>query len=191
MTKKELRNRYKILRSELNEELRDELSMKIANKSLELPIWSNTTYHLFLSIERLLEVDTMYLMQILHGKDKNIVVSKTDFDTHRMHHYLLTDATKIRVSKFGIPEPVEGFEIDPKQIEVVFIPLLAYDKSGNRVGYGKGFYDQFLAECPSNTLKIGISFFEPEDIISDIHESDIRLNYCVHPNGILKFDSHL
>ena len=72
-------------------------------------------------------------------------------------------------------------------MEVVFIPLLAYDKNGNRVGYGKGFYDKFLAECHPNTIKIGLSFFEPEEIISDVTTSDIQLNYCVTPNRIIKF----
>jgi len=72
-------------------------------------------------------------------------------------------------------------------MEVVFIPLLAYDKNGNRVGYGKGFYDKFLAECNPNTIKIGLSFFEPEELISDINTSDVQLNYCVTPNKTFKF----
>ena len=66
-------------------------------------------------------------------------------------------------------------------------PLLAYDKNGNRVGYGKGFYDKFLAECNPNTIKIGLSFFEPEELISDINTSDVQLNYCVTPNKTFKF----
>ena len=69
----------------------------------------------------------------------------------------------------------------------MFVPLLAYDKLGNRVGYGKVFYDQFLSECSPETLKIGLSFFEPEEQINDVFENDIQLDYCVSPHTIFKF----
>ena len=104
-----------------------------------------------------------------------------------MTHYLLTDTTKNKKNDYNIPEPVDGIEVPSNKIEVVFIPLLAFDKQGNRVGYGKGFYDQFLAECHPNTIKIGLSFFEPEALISDVNSADVQLNYCVTPNKIIEF----
>jgi 5-formyltetrahydrofolate cyclo-ligase len=104
-----------------------------------------------------------------------------------MTHFLLTDNTVLRKSSYHIPEPVDGIEINENKIDVVFIPLLAYDKLGNRVGYGKGFYDRFLAKCKPETLKIGLSFFEAENEISDVNESDIKLDYCVTPNKIYTF----
>jgi 5-formyltetrahydrofolate cyclo-ligase len=55
---------------------------------------------------------------------------------------------------------------------VVFVPLLAFDKKGNRVGYGKGFYDAFLSKCKPETIKIGLSFFEAEETIDDVFEND-------------------
>jgi 5-formyltetrahydrofolate cyclo-ligase len=104
-----------------------------------------------------------------------------------MHHFLLTDNTKIRKNEYNIPEPLDGIEVPPSKIEVVFIPLLAYDSHGNRVGYGKGFYDIFLSECHPETIKIGLSFFEPESIIEDVAVNDIRLDYCITPNKIYSF----
>ena len=83
--------------------------------------------------------------------------------------------------------PDASEEVPSSKIEVVFIPLLAFDKQGNRVGYGKGFYDKFLAECNPNTIKIGLSFFEPEELISDVNTKDIQLYYCVTPNRTIKF----
>ena len=70
---------------------------------------------------------------------------------------------------------------------MVFVPLLAYDKNGNRVGYGKGFYDNLLTKCREDVVKIGLSFFEPEDSISDVSAADVRLDFCVTPFGISSF----
>ena len=105
-----------------------------------------------------------------------------------MIHYLLTDNTRIAKNEYNIPEPVDGIEVPSKKIEVVFVPLLAYDKKGNRVGYGKGFYDKFLLDCKPDVIKIGLSFFEPEELITDIFEGDVQLDYCVTPNGIHSFN---
>ena len=73
------------------------------------------------------------------------------------------------------------------KIEVVFVPLLGYDLKGNRVGYGKGFYDRFLSECKPETLKIGLSFFEPEELITDVFVEDVKLDYCVTPKETYQF----
>ena len=104
-----------------------------------------------------------------------------------MTHFLLTDNTKIKKNDYGIPEPVDGLEVPTAKIDVVFVPLLAYDKTGHRVGYGKGFYDIFLKECKPDVIKVGLSYFDPEDSIADIAENDIRLNFCVTPDGIFEF----
>ena len=180
-TKKQLRAKYKQLRSELSLEEIQEKSLAIANNLLQLDVWNKTYYHLFLTIEELKEVNTAFILHILHGKDKEIVVSKSDFETLDMTNYLLTDATKFKKNKYNIPEPIDGIEVPNAKIEVVFIPLLAFDKKGNRVGYGKGFYDTFLSKCKPETIKIGLSFFEPEELILDIFENDVKLDYCVTP----------
>jgi 5-formyltetrahydrofolate cyclo-ligase len=64
---------------------------------------------------------------------------------------------------------------------------LAFDKKGHRVGYGKGFYDKFLTECKPKIINIGLSFFVPEELISDVLESDVILDYCVTPSGVYEF----
>jgi len=104
-----------------------------------------------------------------------------------MTHFLLTDSTKFAKNKYGISEPVDGLEVPVAKIDVVFVPLLAFDKLGHRVGYGKGFYDTFLMECRPETLKIGLSFFEAEESIDDVWEGDRKLDYCITPKTIYKF----
>ncbi|WP_431133451.1 5-formyltetrahydrofolate cyclo-ligase [Psychroserpens mesophilus] len=187
MTKSQLRTAYKVLRKNLSIEQIEDLSMKIANQLLSLPIWDYEFYHTFLSITEHNEVNTDYILNILSGKDKHIVISKSDFSTLEMTHYLLTDSTRIKKNKWHIPEPLNGIIIDSKKIDVVFIPLLAFDETGHRVGYGKGFYDVFLRNCKPETLKIGLSFFKGEKRIADVFESDVKLDYCVTPEKIYRF----
>lgn len=127
------------------------------------------------------------MLHLLSGKDKEIIISKTDFNTRNMTHFLLTDNTKIKKNEYNIPEPVDGIEVPSTKIEVVFIPLLAFDKNGHRVGYGKGFYDKFLSECKTETIKIGLSFFEAAALIEDVFEGDVQLDFCVTPDRVYKF----
>lgn len=185
--KKELRLHYKNLRKELSPDTLEEKSLAIANNLIQLPIWNKTYYHVFLPIEEHKEVNTEYVLHLLSGKDKEIVVSKSDFETRGMSHFLLTDNTRIKKNEYNIPEPVNGLSVPSATIDVVFVPLLAFDLLGNRVGYGKGFYDKFLAECKPETVKIGLSFFEAEDKIEDVFESDVKLDYCVTSLKIYTF----
>ena len=184
MTKAELRKKYKSLRKQLTADEIEEKSLAIANKLLKLPIWEYSYYHIFLPIIAQNEINTEYLLHILQGKDKHVVVSKSDFSNNTLSHYLLTDTTVLKENEYNIPEPVDGIEIPVNKLEVVFVPLLAYDTKGNRVGYGKGFYDTFLNECNPNTLKIGLSFFEAEDFIEDVNENDMVLDNVITATNI-------
>tara|TARA_R110001632_G_scaffold50261_6_gene125446 strand:+ start:1006 stop:1578 length:573 start_codon:yes stop_codon:yes gene_type:complete len=187
-TKKNLRKKYKELRASLTDEARDQYSLEIANKLLSLDIWDHNYYHIFLPISRLNEVNTDYILSILSGKDKHILVPKTDFDSGTMKNMLLLDNTRITLSAFGIPEPDDdAIEIAFAKADVVFVPLLAYDTLGNRVGYGKGFYDKMLAECRPEVITIGLSFFPPEAIIIPTNSTDVPLKYCVSPKKTFEF----
>lgn len=188
MLKTDLRKEYKAKRKSLtNDEIHD-LSLQIANQLLKLSIWDKTYYHLFLSIEEQKEIQTEYILHVLHAKDKEIVISKSNFKTLELTNYLLTDNTKILKNQYNIPEPMDGIEVPHNKLEVVFIPLLAFDNKGNRVGYGKGFYDNMLQKCPENCIKIGVSFFEAtESLIEDTFEGDIALDFCVTPSKTYTF----
>jgi len=187
MTKLELRKTYKVLRKGLSPEDVEALSLKIANQLLTLEVWSHEFYHIFLSIVEYNEINTDYILNILSGKDKHIVLSKSDFETHEMQHFLLTDSTRIKKNEHNIPEPIDGIEIKASKIEVVFVPLLAFDQAGHRIGYGKGFYDRFLSQCKPETIKIGLSFFRAEEEIAEVYETDIKLDYCVTPEEVYRF----
>lgn len=189
MLKKDSRTKYKKLRAAISSDKIEEMSIQIANQLLNINLddfWKDQLYfHLFLTIEEQKEINTEHILNILFAKDKEVVISKSDFTSRKMVHYLLTENTRIKKNEYNIPEPIDGIEVPNNKINVVFIPLLAYDKKGNRVGYGKGFYDQFLKE--TNCIKIGLSFFEPEEIIEDINTLDIALDCCVTPKKIFYF----
>lgn len=186
MNKEDFRFKYKSKRANVLDEDLDNLSIAIANNSLKLPIWGFLNYHIFLPIPNKKEIQTEFLLHILQGKDKNIIVPKVVKGNPELVHYLLQDHTVLKPSSYGVPEPISGIEIQPSQIDVVFIPLLAYDQKGNRLGYGKGFYDRFLEKCNSKTLFIGLSLFDPEDSIP-YENTDVPLNICITPNNIYTF----
>lgn len=186
MTKLELRKKYKALRKNLTSVEVEDKSMAIANQLLSLDIWNHSYYHVFLPIAAQNEVDTEFLLHILQGKDKHIVISKSDFSNGTLSNFLLTDQTKLVINEWGIPEPQDGISIPESSIEVVFVPLLAYDKKGARVGYGKGFYDRFLTKAKPKRI-IGLSFFKPEEDFIETDEHDVPLNICVHPEGKVEF----
>jgi 5-formyltetrahydrofolate cyclo-ligase len=72
-------------------------------------------------------------------------------------------------------------------MDVVFVPLLAFDENGQRVGYGKGFYDRFLNECKEDVITVGLSFFEAENELIEANATDVPLRYCVTPERVYEF----
>ena len=88
-----------------------------------------------------------------------------------------------RKNIFGIDEPAE-FEIVNFPPEIAIIPLLACDKKGNRIGFGKGYYDKWLQG--KSLLKIGVCYdFQVIDSVPS-EPTDIRLDYVVTEREIIK-----
>jgi len=91
--------------------------------------------------------------------------------------------SQLQPSKWGIPEPKQGIAVTDEDIDLVIVPLLAVDRAGHRVGYGRGFYDRLLTNVRKDCHKIGFSFFDPVSSIEDIEDHDIVLDACVTPTG--------
>ena len=110
----------------------------------------------------------------------------TDLTNSNMHAALISEETVYHTNAYGLTEPKDGEIINPKNIDLIFVPLLVCDRHGQRVGYGKGFYDRYLAQCKETCIKIGFSYFElVEKIDSDVF--DVPLNYCVTPEKVYEF----
>ncbi|WP_461789048.1 5-formyltetrahydrofolate cyclo-ligase [Pedobacter sp.] len=143
--------------------------------------------HVFLPIVEKREPDTFLMINWLQQNHPQIhvVVPKANFDDHSMSHHLF-QKDDLKTNAYQISEPQTTKPFDGK-IDMVLVPLLAFDLRGYRVGYGKGFYDRFLSEI--ETVKVGVSLFDVlQEEISDVHDNDIRLDLCITPSGIIKIE---
>lgn len=143
--------------------------------------------HVFLPIEKQNEVNTWPIVEYLEGNGMQVVLSKSDLTSNHMTHYLLDRSIGIETNKWGIPEPVAGQRVLEEQLDLVLVPLLVFDREGNRIGYGKGYYDQFLSRCRSDCLKVGLSLIPPVDALPGMEPTDIKLDYCISPTGLYTF----
>ena len=186
--KSDLRSHYLKLRSKFTSQQIENFTIEIVNRCLELNLWNKSIYHLFMASEQNNEIDTSILLSVLQGKDKQIVIPKI-LDHYELEHYLLADQTPLKSSRWGILEPQSGIKINSNQIDVVFVPLLIFDLQGHRIGYGKGYYDRFLAKCRKETIKVGLSYFDPIERIEDIQSHDIPINFGITRDRIYEFSS--
>ena len=190
-TKNELRQDYRQLRKQLSGDEVNDLSRKITT---QLGTWLKgqeglTHFHLFFPISKFKEVNTFYIQQLLEQQDKTLFTSQVNREENRLDTLQLPPEASFFLDEWGIPVPQESVRVTATKIQVVFVPLLAYDKSGHRLGFGKGFYDRFLASLEQPVLKVGLSFFTPEEAVP-VEPHDIPLDYCITPEQILKFKIH-
>jgi 5-formyltetrahydrofolate cyclo-ligase len=149
--------------------------------------------HVFLPLARQNEPDTWPLIHQIWG-DKlpvQLAAPAVQPDGISLKHYKLAPATPLLASRWGIPEPVAdaATEVAPAQLDAVMVPLLACDRQGQRVGYGGGFYDRFLAQCRPGTLFIGLNILDDEPVaaLADVLPTDVPLHACLTPGGVWKF----
>lgn len=148
----------------------------------------NKLVSLFLPIEQKKEINTYIILDKAINLNASICIPKANFENNELKHFLYEGPEQLETSVYQIPEPKYGKIISPKKIDIVIIPLIACDKTGNRVGYGKGFYDRFLKKCSSSAIFIGISLFEPIDKLADFETNDIALHYLITPDRKINFD---
>ena len=184
--KKFYRTKFQAFRMKLLKNEIDSLSDKIFSLVKNLPISTKETFHLFISSEEKREVETKKILYYLYSLNKVVATSKILPDKD-LAHVLINKKTRFVENRFKILEPDSRQEILPAEIDVVFIPLLCFDKKGNRVGYGGVYYDKFLKKTSRSCLKIGLSFFEPVDFIQGISKTDITLDMCVTPEKLYNF----
>lgn len=188
MTKRELRKIYLEKRKSLSKTDIESYSKSIFKQFCSYFDLKNEKIHCFLPILSKNEINTTILIQTLFS-DTNctVITSKSDFESLEMSHYVINENTIFDEDKYGIPSPQSTKEISVKEIDVIIVPLLCFDKKGFRVGYGKGFYDRFISNCKPDVKTIGVSIFDPINSINDLNEFDKSLNHCITPTSIHHF----
>ena len=190
MNKLSARIHFKALRAAFSAVDIEEKSQKIATLFLQQFDLANTQcVHTFLPIAHLKEVNTIIIIHALHAlyPKLQIAVPKIDKESQDLHSVLWSPNSEFILGAMQIPEPKDAIIINHSSIDMVLVPLLGFDDEGHRVGYGKGFYDKFLAACNPTVIKIGLCFFDPIQKISDIGSHDIALDFCITPKKIYNF----
>ncbi len=190
MTKQALRNLYLQKRNNLSDAEYARFNFQVYQQfftAIDLSFLK--VVHTFLPIASKHEVDTWPIIDRIRREFTHIRISipKVDPRTNTLENFFFEGLHQLATNEWGIQEPNQGIPTEPEKIDVVLVPLLAFDANGNRVGYGKGFYDKFLTTCRPDCLKVGLSLFEAEKKISDLNEHDIRLDKCITPAGVVTF----
>ncbi|WP_297337493.1 5-formyltetrahydrofolate cyclo-ligase [Algoriphagus sp.] len=188
MDKTEVRKKYTLQRAMLSGQDRAARNKRIQEKVFDFlnkrPDVSGI--HIFLPIERQVEVDTLPILQFLWDKGLMLFTSKVKRGSLEMEVLTIPRGVKLIPDHWGIPIPETFDVVGIEAIDLVFVPLLAYDLEGGRIGFGKGYYDVFLAKLSPKVLKIGLSFFPPEDRLPK-ESHDISLDYCISPEKVFTF----
>lgn len=189
LSKKKLRKAFIARRQQLSVLEYDELNQQLLVHFKQLDLTGINCIHLFLPIRERKEPDTFLIRDWLktHFPHIRIVFPKADFEHHTMESFADDDALELVVNAFDIPEPVAGNQVPAAEIDMVVLPLLAFDEQGYRVGYGKGFYDRFLMECKPGAQFTGLSFFEPVAAIVDVNGFDVKMHTCITPTQFYKW----
>ena len=189
MTKKELRKLYKEKRAAIHSKdklkLDDVLLINFQRLYFEdvhvlLSYWAKTDAH-----EPNTHLFSGFLRHSIPGLQ--IAYPKCNFNSSSMEALQVNEDTVYYTNQNGLTEPKEGTIITPSQVDLVFVPFLVCDKDGYRVGYGKGFYDRYLARCRKDVIKIGFGYFDPIEKIDDKNSFDIPLDYCITPERVYEF----
>ena len=168
-------------------------NVQLLNQIIEFinPLPRNLMLMSFHSMEHQREVMTSPIHALLINEPyyHQLIFPKVEKNTSQIIPYLTDKKSKFLASDWGILEPMEetSVRLNPTDIDVIFIPLLAVDTQGHRVGYGKGFYDRFLANTKPELIKIGLGLEEPIEPIEDLNPYDIALDFAITPKSAYRF----
>lgn len=128
--------------------------------------------HLYLAIHN--EINTTSIIDFLFEKDIPVIIPKT-YPKGKLEWLTLLPTDNLKKGMFGTAIPVKE-RINTTAPQMVLVPAVGFDRQGNRLGYGGGYYDRFLAHHP-NVIKVGLAYpfqildslkTEPHDIPMDI-----------------------
>lgn len=182
MEKKQIRKELLKKRRELNVNHRTDYGYEICNALIRTEEYQNArTIMSFLSMED--EVDLSYFDFCAYQDNKTlaypVIISKGVMDA-----YIPDMFGSFETNRFGIREPIlsKSSYLSPDRIDLVIVPMLGFDKSGYRIGYGGGYYDRFLLQT-TNAFKMGVCYQELMCETLPVSENDVKLNAIITQFG--------
>ncbi|WP_072883901.1 5-formyltetrahydrofolate cyclo-ligase [Chryseobacterium takakiae] len=186
MKKSELRKKYLEKRMSLSDEEIFQQSEEIFRNFIgyfkPLP---EQKVHIFIPIHKFREINTRFFIDYFFSRNIKVFVPKV-VDTKLISVEIFKD-TIFEYNQWNISEPVSNEDSGISDFDYIITPLLYGDGCGNRIGYGKGFYDRFFENISAKSKKIGVNYFNPDEIIDDVREEDVPLDYLVTPTEVLSF----
>ncbi|CAA7388440.1 5-formyltetrahydrofolate cyclo-ligase [Chryseobacterium fistulae] len=141
--------------------------------------------HIFIPIKKFNEIDTFLFITSFLNQNIRVFVPKVI--ENKLINIEIFGDTVFESNHWGILEPISNVDSGETHFHYIITPLLYCDFYGNRVGYGKGFYDAFFQDISPESKKVGINYFSPNERIEDVWGNDISLDYLVTPMEVLSF----
>ena len=132
-----------------------------------------------------MEVNTVPIITLLLERKNPVIVPIIVKEDISLRLSYLRDMAALVPSTFGVPEPI-GSEIPARgeDVDTILLPMLGFDRSGGRIGYGAGYYDRFLEKFPA-LRKIGIAFACQEMDSLPLDPTDVRMDHIITEEGIV------
>lgn len=189
MTKSELRQIFLAKRTALSDREVAAMSTSIADTFFfTVNVAAVRNLHCYLPIEKFSEPNTKLIFERVWQEfpEATTTVPRIDFATGELSSVVYSSTCPVVQNKWGVNEPEGGTVLHPEAIDVAIVPLLCFDERGFRVGYGKGYYDRFLAKCRPSCIKVGLNFFAPVEKIENVNEYDVPLDIFVTPENVYR-----
>ncbi|HEU4902641.1 MAG TPA: 5-formyltetrahydrofolate cyclo-ligase [Flavisolibacter sp.] len=189
MLKKNARKKYDEKRRELSysDKLKWDDLILINFQTLETP--QLHAVFSFYPMEERNEVNAFIITDYLHFRNPTLQICypKMAIDEPNMEAMACHADTIFEANDINILEPLEAEIVEPEDLDMVLVPMLICDIKGNRVGFGKGYYDRYLSRCRPDCLKVGLSYFAPIEQVEDANEFDVPLDFCITPEKVYVF----
>lgn len=179
-SKSDLRRRFDTYRRALDESSYTDRSHQIVKRLISLPeIRSAHVVHVYWPMVDRREVDTRPFIHWLKDHRKEIVLpvvlsfQKSDGDAPRLGHVRYPGEEGLHLNRWGISEPVEHHPVSVDSLEVVIVPALGAGRNGHRIGYGFGYYDEFLASVTVPSIALVFEACLVDTVPREAHDTPL------------------
>ena len=183
--KRAVRKEFLNKRSSLSKDFLDEAGARIFERIVRLMEYQKAnTVHVYASMNSRNEVDTFQLIEHALSNQKKVIVPVMK-SGGILEHSEINSVNELKENDWGVPEPGKIHPRNPENFDMVLVPMVAGDLNKNRMGYGKGYYDRFLAKVECS--KIGLLFeAQISEEILPVGEYDVQMDKLVTETRVIE-----